>query len=344
MKTIKLGKTGITTTELGFGAMYLPRISAVESDRVIARALKLGINYFDTAAAYQDSEEKLGRVLAKRDRDFVIASRSLNYQMGVDAFKKDLEQSFDRLGLDMIDFYGFHAVNQPADLERAMGAPLEFLKQKKEEGRIKHIAITGHNPATMTQALKTGEFEMAMFPFNVIEKEPLDELLETANRLEIATSIMKPLGGGVIESKARTLRFFFDYQPGVVTPGMATIGEVDENVGVFEKRVPLSKEELSDLENEVSVLGKDFCRRCSYCMPCENNIMIPFVHIMHMKCYGKPMDDDVAYTLKMGQPMLPALEKCSECNKCQERCPYDLLTSKRVKELAGLLRRESISG
>jgi hypothetical protein len=341
MKTITLGKTGIKVKELGMGAMYLPRVSAEDSDRIIAKALDLGINYFDTASAYQDSEEKLGRALSGRKKDFIITSRSIAYRMGIDEFRKEFEQSFKRLRLDIIDFYGFHAVNQPGDLEMAMGEPLDFLKQQKEKGRIRHIAVTGHNPVTMTDAVKTGEFEMTMFPFNVIEREPLDTLIDAANSLEVATSVMKPLAGGVIESKALALRFFFNYPVGVVTPGVTSVKEVEDNFEVFEKRVPLSQDELKKLEEEVSALGKEFCRRCSYCMPCEKGIMIPFVHMIHVKCYGKKVDDDVAYTLELAKRMLPALEKCDECGKCVEKCPYDLETPKKVKELLGLLKSKS---
>jgi predicted aldo/keto reductase-like oxidoreductase len=257
--------------------------------------------------------------------------------MGIDAFKKDFEQSFERLKVDVIDFYGFHAVNQPPELEMAMGAPLEFLKEQKEKGRIKHILITGHNAVTMTEAVKTGEFEMAMFPFNVIEREPLDMLLDTAHSMGVATSVMKPMAGGVIESKALALRFFLSYQAGVVTPGMSSIQQLEQNFEVFDKRTPLSEDEIKKLEEEVSAFGEKFCRRCSYCMPCENGIMIPFVHAIHMKCYGKPMDDEVSYMLQMGKRMLPAIEKCSECNKCVEKCPYDIPTPQRVKELCELL-------
>ncbi len=337
MKTVTLGNTGIKVSELGFGAMYLPRASVEESDKMIARAIDLGINYFDTASAYSDSEEKLGRILSKRDRDFIITSRSISYKMGLDAFKKDFDQSMSRLGLDMIDFYGFHAVNQPDELKKVMEGPLDFLKEQKEKGKIKHIAITGHNVVTMIDALKTGEFEMSMFPFNVIETEPLDGLLETVNRLGVATSVMKPMAGGVIDSKALALRFFFNYESGVITPGMSSMEELEQNFDIFEKRELLSTEELKNLEDEVSVLGKEFCRRCSYCMPCPNGIMIPFVHMIHMKCFEKEMDDSVAYTLKLGQQMKPALEKCDECGKCFEKCPYNLSTPKRVKELLELL-------
>jgi hypothetical protein len=337
MQTITLGKTGIKVKKLGFGAMFLPKISKEESDKVLNRALELGINYFDTSSAYQDSEEKLGRVLSRRKRDYVIMSRSISWKMSMDAFKKEFEQSFQRLQLDMIDFYGFHAVNQPNDLAMVMKEPLTFLKDEKAKGRIKHIAITGHNPVTMTEALKTGEFEMTMFPFNVIEKEPLDSLIETANRLGVASSIMKPLAGGVIESKAPALRFFLNHPIGVITPGMSSIQELESNFKVIDENKPLSPEELRKLEDEVSELGKEFCRRCSYCMPCEHNIMIPFVHMIHMKCYGKEMNDEVAYTLELAKRMLPQLETCDECGQCVEKCPYTLPTPKRVKELREIL-------
>jgi hypothetical protein len=337
MQTITLGKTGIKVKKLGFGAMFLPRISKEESDKVLNRALELGINYFDTSSAYQDSEEKLGRVLSSRKRDYVITSRSISWKMGMDAFKKEYEQSFQRFQLDMIDFYGFHAVNQPNDLSMVMKEPLTFMKDEKAKGRIRHIAITGHNPVTMTEALKTGEFEMTMFPFNVIEKEPLDTLIDAANRLGVATSIMKPLGGGVIESKAIALRFFLNHPIGVITPGMSSIQELEANYKDIDENKPLSLEELKKLEDEVASLGKEFCRRCSYCMPCEHNIMIPFVHMIHMKCYGKEMNDDVAHTLELAKRMLPGLEACDECNQCVEKCPYTLPTPRRVKELRELL-------
>lgn len=337
MKTITLGKTGIKVRELGLGAMYLPRASVEDSDRTIQKALDLGINYFDTAAAYQDSEEKLGRVLSGTKKDFIISSRSMAFKMSMEAFKNEFEQSFKRLGVETIDFYGFHAINQPNELETAMGEPLNFLKDQKANGKIRHIAITGHNPVTMTDAVRTGEFDMAMFPFNVIEREPLDTLIDTAVELGVAVSIMKPLAGGVIQSKALALRFFFDHPAGVVTPGMVSVKEVEENYNVFEDRVPLSPQEFKSLEEEVSVLGKEFCRRCSYCMPCEGGIMIPFVHMIHMKCYGKPMDDEVQYTLGLAKRMLPALEKCTECGQCVDKCPYNIPTPQKVKELLEIL-------
>ncbi|MCX5901608.1 MAG: aldo/keto reductase [Proteobacteria bacterium] len=277
-------------------------------------------------------------ILSKREKDFVITSRSISYKMGLDAFKQDFEQSFERLKLPIIDFYGFHAVNQPYELEMAMKEPLSFLKEQRAKGRIGHIAITSHNPKTLTEALLTGEFELAMFPFNVIEREPLDGLLAKAAALGIATAVMKPLAGGVIDSKELALRFFFNHPAGVVTPGMMSLEQLEQNFRVFEEPIPLAAEEMRSLEDEVAVLGREFCRRCSYCMPCPNGIMIPFVHMLHMKTWGKPLDDDVAYTIELAKRMLPALEKCTECGTCVGKCPYAIPTPQRVRELLELLR------
>ena len=172
----------------------------------------------------------------------------------------------------------------------------------------------------------------------MIEQEPLETLIETTNQVGVGTSIMKPLAGGMIESTALALRFFLSHPIGVITPGISSVQQVDANVKVFEEEKPLSPEELKRLEDEVVELGKEFCRRCCYCMPCEHKIMIPFVHMIHMKCYGKEMNDDVSYTLDMAKRMLPALEECDECGQCVEKCPYHLPTPKRVKELRELLR------
>ena len=173
----------------------------------------------------------------------------------------------------------------------------------------------------------------------VSEAELRQTLIDTANRLEVATSVMKPLAGGMIENKPFALRFFLSHPIGVITPGMSSVQEVDANWKVMEEAKPLSAEELKQLGEEVAELGKDFCRRCSYCMPCEKGIMIPFAHMIHLMAYGREMNDNIAYTLEMAKRMLPQLELCDACGKCVEKCPYHLPTPKRIKELCEMLKK-----
>jgi hypothetical protein len=190
----------------------------------------------------------------------------------------------------------------------------------------------------LQQALATGQFEMAMFPFNVIEREPLEGVLQTAADRGVATSVMKPLAGGVIEKKELALRFFFDYQAGVIAPGMMTEAELAQNLAVFGQRHPLSGAELEDLERSVAILGRDFCRRCSYCMPCPQGVMIPFMHMLHAKLGLSLAADDRQYTLELARRNLQALEACTGCGSCVEKCPYGIPTPDRIRELIKMVK------
>ena len=338
MQKIKLGKTGFEASKLGFGAMHLPRVSPEESERLINKAIDMGINYFDTARAYQDSEEKLSRVIPKRRNECIITTRSHNWKMGIDVYIKDFETSLKTLKVERIDFYGLHSINKKDELDMVMGKHLEFLKKAKEKGDIGHILISGHNHLVMAEAVKTGEFDMVFFPFNVIEKEPLETLINEANKRNVVTAVMKPLGGGVIPDIPLALRFFFDYDVDLIVTGIASLRELEENFKIISENRKLTKEELLTLEKDVESLGKDFCRRCSYCQPCPSNIMIPFVHGIHQKCYGKPKDENIEYMLNtMAKRLLPSLKTCSECGQCEEKCPYELPTKQRIKDLIAMV-------
>ena len=327
MEKVKLGNTGLKASKLGFGAMHLPKVSVEECDRLLNRALDMGINYIDTARAYQDSEEKVGRVVSKRRKECILTTRSHTWKMGIESYKKDFETSLKTLKVDRIE-----------ELDMVMGEHLEFLKKAKEKGDIGHLLITGHNHITMTEAVKTGEFEMAFFPFNVIEKEPLDMLIKEAEKRNVITVIMKPLGGGVIPNIPLALRFFLSYNVDLIVPGIASLKELEENFRLIEENRKLTKDELEKLEKSVEVLGKDFCRRCSYCEPCTSKIMIPFVHGIHQRCYGKPRDENVEYMLNaMGKRLLPSLKTCTECGECEEKCPYNLPTRQRIKDIIAMV-------
>ncbi len=337
MKKITLGNTGLQATKLGFGAMHLPRLSVGESEKLVNAAIDMGINYIDTARAYQDSEEKLSRVIPKRRDEVILTSRAFSWKMGPDKFIEDLETSLKTLKVDYFDFYGFHSVNKPEELEIIMEKHFELLKKAQDEGKVKHLLITGHNHLVMWEAAKKGVFDMIFFPFNIIEQEPLEKLIPAIQEKNIASTVMKPLAGGMIEKADLSLRFFASQPVDVIVVGMAKMSELVENFRTISEGKELSAEETEKLEKSVEVLGKDFCRRCAYCQPCPQNIMIPFVHMVYQKCYGKEMDDDISYTLQLGQRLLPSLKQCSECGQCEEKCPYELPTKERIKTIIDML-------
>ena len=113
MKTVTLGKTGITVPQNGFGALPIQRISKDEAVGLLRRAYDGGMRFFDTARAYSDSEEKLGEAFGKGyvDRkDIVITTKTA--AKTPDDFWADLETSLNMLRTDYIDVYQFHLMGQ----------------------------------------------------------------------------------------------------------------------------------------------------------------------------------------------------------------------------------------
>ena len=108
MKTVRLGKTGLEVSRIGMGGIPLTRPSIDEAVEVIQRALDLGVNFIDTSPGYKDSEERIGKAIAGR-RDQVILATKTGWDKST-ALKR-LERSLKRLNTDYIDLWQFHGVN-----------------------------------------------------------------------------------------------------------------------------------------------------------------------------------------------------------------------------------------
>lgn len=132
MKKVVLGKTGLTVNKNGFGALPIQRITKSEAVYLLQKAFYHGVNYFDTARAYSDSEEKLGAAFSYI-RDKIIISTKTGAQTGEDLCK-DLEQSLKMLQTDYIDLYQFHNPSfcpKPGDGTGLYEAALEAKAQGK---------------------------------------------------------------------------------------------------------------------------------------------------------------------------------------------------------------------
>lgn len=106
MDKVILGKTGIEVNKNGFGALPIQRITKKDAVYLLQKAFYNGINYFDTARAYSDSEEKIGATF-EYTRDRIIISTKTQAQTA-EGFWKDLEESLSKMKTDYIDIYQFH--------------------------------------------------------------------------------------------------------------------------------------------------------------------------------------------------------------------------------------------
>ncbi len=120
------------------------------------------------------------------------------------------------------------------------GGALEALKEAKQAGKIKHIGITGHDYDLLVEGIQTNEFSTVQAPFNAVELKALERLFPLAREMDIGRIVMKPLGGGQIESKINALRFILGNDITVAIPGMDEVGHVRENLSAADPFVPLS--------------------------------------------------------------------------------------------------------
>lgn len=171
MPTRLLGRTGIRVPILGFGSgsrflMYADEDKALEA---VERALALGITYIDTAHAYGNgkSEERIGRVMATRRKDVILATKipGRTAEQG----RREIELSLKRLNTDRLDVLHIHALKNTEDLAaiEARGGVLEALYEARDQKITRAIGITCHaNPAALQSALERHDFDCAQMALN----------------------------------------------------------------------------------------------------------------------------------------------------------------------------------
>ncbi len=336
MKRRRLGKTGLQVSVVGFGGIPVLRLSIKEGKRLVAEALNAGINFFDTAQGYGDSEIKIGEGIKGKREECILATKSPCRT--AEQARSHVAKALLRMKTDYIDLYQIHHVTKPHDLEKvlALEGALQGLIQLKKEKKIRHIGITGHDPNLLQKAIEQSDhLETVQFPFNIIEDGRNERaLLRTAKELEVGIIIMKPLAGGVISEPELSLRWILQQGVDAVIPGMILLSEVKANVKVGDNPSPLSPQELSRLRTAVEPLQENFCRRCMYCEPCPQGIPIYFIQELGDKV-------KVEAIKAMSQEMYAHLKKnvddCIDCGECEEKCPYHLPIRQMLKEKHQLL-------
>ncbi|MDD4081592.1 MAG: aldo/keto reductase [Eubacteriales bacterium] len=166
MQKTMLGKTGYGVSRVTYGAIVSTDETQADSDRYVAQAVDLGVNYFDVAPSYGDAEIKLGISLAPYRKQVYLACKTMERRK--DAAQKELEQSLKNLKTDWFDNFQLHAVTTREDVETAFGpgGTMELLRDLKEQGMIRRIGITAHSEQAALECLKRYPFDTVMFPLN----------------------------------------------------------------------------------------------------------------------------------------------------------------------------------
>lgn len=327
----RLGKTGLMVSRIGFGGIPIQRLSEEEAVAVVRRCLDLGVTFLDTANGYTTSEERMGRAIRGRRQGVILATKTGDRERA----REHLELSLQRLGVDYIDLYQFHGVNDFAAYERilAPGGAMETFQEALEAGTIGHIGITSHSPDVAREALRSGQVETLMFPFNFVTREPAEELMPLAIVDNVGFIAMKPFAGGMLDRADLAIKYLLRFPSIVPIPGIETIDEIEEIVTLVEQGEGLSEVEWQEIEHLRRELGDRFCRLCLYCEPCPEEIPIPIV--MTLESFWKRVPPERFFADWLAEVMEKA-RACTQCGECEEKCPYGLPIREMIEEHVAL--------
>jgi len=261
-----LGKTGhnVRLFSLGGQATLEQEGTRDESVAIINRAIDLGVNYIDTAAAYGRgiSQTYIGEVMATRRNEVFLATKTHNRTR--DGSLQLLEQSLELLQTDHLDLWQLHNISQTAQLDQifADDGAIHALLQAKEEGIVKNLGITGHaDPDVLMDGLSRFDFDtilMALNPADKYHRPFMDKLLPLANEKGMGVIAMKiPARGrifqdGGLTSMKEALTWTFSQPISTVIVGCDNVAQLEENIAAAAEFKPLNSAQMAEIEAKVA--------------------------------------------------------------------------------------------
>lgn len=209
MKQIPLGSQGLRVSELGLGCMGMSEFYGPadegENQRTLARALELGINFWDTSDIYgpHTNEELLGRFMQGRREQVVLATKfgilrdaqgGMSYCSRPEYVKQACDASLKRLGIDCIDLYYQHRVDPEVDIEETVGAMAELVS----EGKVKYLGLSEAPADIIRRAHAVAPISALQTEYSLWSREVEAEILPTTRELGIGFVSYSPLGRGFL--------------------------------------------------------------------------------------------------------------------------------------------------
>lgn len=327
MKQITLGTTGIAAPQNGFGCLPIQRDSTDLAVKLLQKAYKSGVKFFDTARAYTDSEEKVGIAFKGVDRNsFYLTTKTR--ATNVEDFWKDLNTSLKNLQMDYVDVYQFHQADQCYKPNDGTGM-YEAMLEAKQKGLIKHIGITTHKCKVALEAAKSGLYETLQYPLSYLATDVDLEIVKACKENNVGFIAMKGLSGGVLTNSKACYAFLSQFDNVMPIWGIQKEEELDEWLSYMEN-TPVYDDEIKEfIEKDKKEFSGDFCRGCGYCEPCAVGIKIHDAARVSQLIRRSPT---TYWKSKEWQKEMDKIDACINCGLCKSRCPYGLNTPELLKK------------
>ena len=318
MKIISLGNTGLKVNKNGFGALPIQRVSMKEAVYLLRKAYDNGIDFYDTARFYTDSEEKIGEALSHCRSKIIIASKT--GASTVEEFWKDLHTTLTNLKTDYLDLYQFH--NPPYCPKPDDKAGLyDAIKVAQRQGKVRFIGISNHRQNVALEAVESGLYDTLQYPFSYLSASADESIVEAAHQRGMGFICMKALAGGLITDSALAYAYLNQYDHVLPIWGIQREKELDEFISYQTVAPEMTPERWQKVEEERKSLSGDFCRGCGYCMPCAVGIQINDCNRMSLFLRRAPHS---VYLTEEWAEKMKLIENCLDCGLCKTRCPYGL--------------------
>ena len=380
MKYRTLGKTGLKVSEVGFGGEHIENTPAENVEAVMRTAIEGGVNIMDVFMPGEQIRTDMGNVLRGYRKDVVLQGhigavlRDGQYARSRDPIEcgRYVKDFMTRFHTDYIDLGMIHFVDTDADYNECFESDyLPYVQRLKEEGVIRFIGASSHNPETAIRMIKTGVVDMLMFSINpAFDMLPSDMILDDmfadktyeAKRFaldpkraelyrlcaekEIGITVMKSLGAGrllhagassfgVALTPTQCIHYALE-RPAVasVLMGAKTPQQMMDSLH-YVHATPEERDYTVIATGAHSALSGQ-CMYCNHCLPCPSNIDIASV----TKYLDIARQTGVSDTLRAHYEALEAhASDCIECGSCEANCPFRVGVIENMHEAVALFGR-----
>lgn len=371
-----LGRSGLKVSEVGLGCEHLQGLPYEQVKSVIDAALAGGVNVMDVFMSEPEVRTNIGKALSGRREQVVlqghIGAAWLNGQYkrtrDLAHCKTFFEDFLTRLQTDYVDIGMIHFVDSEEDYKSVFESDvIEYAKQLKEEGKIKALGMSSHNPSIAERAVRTGLIDVLMFSINPVydlmpENVVIDELTnmdsyarrewngihpdreqlyKTCEAMGTGITVMKSLAAGNL-LKAETSPFgvaltpvqcihYVLTRPAVASAmvGCKTAEEMQTALS-YEMASPEERDysEILSRTPKYSLKGK--CMYCNHCLPCPKKIDVAQVN-KYLDL--TEVEGEATATVKEHYAALSAhASDCIACGSCEKNCPFSVQIIERMKK------------
>lgn len=351
------GGEKISVVGLGMGSIH--ESSEVEIEEILRTAMERGVNYFDMAASEAKPYESYARAFqGKRDQVLLQMHFGAVYENGTYGWTRDckkIRQSFQSqlnlLKTDYTDMGFVHCIDEKSDYDKIMsGGIWEYMKNLKQDGVIRHLGLSSHDPEIVRRFLDTGLIDMVMFSINpaydystgdygigtVTERV---KLYQECEKEGVGISVMKPFGGGkLLDAKTspfkeklthyQCMQYALD-RPAVLTvlPGIRSMADLDRIIGFVD--APQEEKDYSIISRFTPQNSDGICVYCNHCQPCPKGLNVGLIN----KYYDLALAGDAMAVGHYDKLELKA-DACIKCGHCESRCPFHVKQENRMEEIA----------